>query len=356
MADYDLILLGAGGAHLAVLRRLALVARPKAKIALLVEAPYAWCASRLAAMLSGKMTYAQGQIALAALCQAAQVELILGKVESLEADTRIVSLSDGRMFAGHWLSLDAGSTFQAPPHQGDAMQVLSARPLEPCLQQFEQWRAEPKRLAVLGGTPVSVELALALADQVPSLTLFCGGPLLPEQGLGLRMRALGYLRQRGVQVREHCPISRIEDDWLLSGDEPVWRGRRLLVSSGARGWPWLSNSGLACDEEGFVLIEKSLQSRSHPQIFAAGECASLPDIARSLTRRPRQGRILASNLSAALAEQPLKHYRAPRHGLTLIADNRGNALASWRNWSADGALYGNLRRFLERRFLLRHRF
>ena len=109
-------------------------------------------------------------------------------------------------------------------------------------------------MAILGGGAGGVELALALADQVPALALFCGGTLLDGLSPGLRLRALGHLRQRGVQVREHCPIGRIEDDWLLSGDEPVWRGRRLLLASGARPWPWLTASQLASDAAGFIAL------------------------------------------------------------------------------------------------------
>lgn len=355
MSDYDLLLVGAGHAHLGVLRRWALVERPAGRIALLSPSPHAWYAGMLAGLLSGRHEHDDCRVALAPLCRAAKVELIEGQVTTLDAEQRRLSLSDGRSLRAEWLSLDAGAGLLTPPHQGDAMQVLATRPVDELLAGWQQWQQEPRRLAILGGTLASVELALALADQVPALALFCGGSLLPGQSPGLRLRALGHLRLRGVQVREHCPISRIEDDWLLSGDEPVWRGRRLLLASGARAWPWLADSGLAGDAEGFVAIHGSLQSLSHPQVFAAGECASLQDVPRGLSRSSRQGRVLAANLQAALRGQPLRRYRPPSQGLIMLATGDGGALFGWRDWTAGGQFYGRCKDWLDQRFIQRHR-
>lgn len=354
MSEYDLILAGAGHAHLSVLRRWALVERPKGRIALI--GPQAtWYAGMLPGLLSGRFSGDDCRLELEPLCRAAKVELIECRVAGLDADKRVVQLDDGRSLTAEWLSLDVGAGMQVPQQQGDAMQLLAARPIDDFLAGWQRWKDDPRRLAILGGTAASVELALALADQVPALALFCGGLLLPGQSPGLRMRALGYLRLRGVQVREHCPIGRIDDDWLLSGDEPVWRGRRLLLAGGARAWPWQALSGLACDGEGFVSIHDSLQSLSHPQIFAAGECASLPDVPRSLSRSSRQGRVLANNLQAALLGQPLRLYRVPAPGLALLATGDGGALLGWRDWSADGQFCGRCKDWLDRRFIQRHR-
>ncbi|WAJ37419.1 FAD-dependent oxidoreductase [Pseudomonas sp. GOM7] len=354
MTAYDLILAGGGHAHLGVLRRWALVERPKGRIALLSPGPHAWYAGMLSGLLGGRFSAAHCRVELQPLCRAAKVDLIQGEIASLDAAARILQLGDGRRLQGEWLSLDVGAGMAIPPQQGDAMQVLAVRPIDRLLDGWQQWQAEPRRLAILGGGVQGVELALVLADKVPALALFCAGQLLDGQSLGLRMRALGHLRLRGVQVREHCPIGRIDDDWLLSGDEPVWRGRRLLVAGGAQPLAWLRETGLACDQEGFVAIRESLQSQSHAQIFAVGECATLLDVPRSLSHSSRQGRVLAVNLQAALQGRPLRLYRVPRQGLTLMASGDGGALLDWRGWSADGQFYGRCKDWLDERFMRRH--
>ena len=352
---YDLLLLGAGHAHLGVLRRWALIERPPGRIALLSAGPVAWYSGMLPGLLAGRHSAADCQIELQALCRAAKVELIISPVESLSAAQQQVQLADGRTFNASWLSLNIGAQVGAPPQQGDAMQTLAVKPFAEFLAGWQRWQAAPQPLAILGGGAAGVELALALAGQVPQLALFCASHLLDGLSAGVRLRALGHLRQRGVLVREDCPISRIEGDCLLSGDEPVWRGQRLLLASGAKAFAWPADSGLGCDEQGFVLIAPTLQSYTHPTIFAAGDCASLPGARKSGVYAVRQGPVLAANLNAALRGLPLKRYRPQRQSLALLATGDGGALLDWHGHSAGGQLYGRWKDVLDRGFIQRHR-
>lgn len=352
---YDLLLIGAGHAHLGVLRRWALVERPPGRIALLSAGPVAWYSGMLPGLLAGRHRPEDCQVELQALCRAAKVELIVSPLESLSAAQQQVQLANGQTLNGSWLSLNVGAQVSAPAQHGDGMQVLAVKPFAAFLDGWQRWQAEPQPLAILGGGAAGVELALALAGKVPQLALFCAGHLLDGLSAGVRLRALGHLRQRGVWVREDCPISRIEDDCLFSGDEPVWRGQRLLLASGAKAFAWPAHSGLGCDEQCFVLIAPTLQSYTHPTIFAVGDCASLPGARKSGVYAVRQGPVLANNLSAALRGLPLKRYRPQRQSLALLATGDGGALLDWHGHSAGGRFYGRWKDFLDKGFIQRHR-
>ena len=77
MIDHDLLLVGAGPAHLGVLRRWALIERPAGRIALVASAEHTWHAGMLPGLVGGRYSPEDCQIGLRALCQAAQVELIV---------------------------------------------------------------------------------------------------------------------------------------------------------------------------------------------------------------------------------------------------------------------------------------
>lgn len=352
---YDLLLIGAGHAHLGVLRRWARLERPPGRIALLSAGHEAWYSGMLPGLLAGRYAAADCQIELAPLCRAAKVELIVGQAEALSAVQQQMYLADGRGLNADWLSLNVGGQVACPPQSGAGMQVLAVKPFADFLAGWQRWQADPQPVAILGGGAAGVELALALADQVPQLALFCRGPLLSGHAAGLRLRALGHLRRRGVRVREDCPISRIDEDCLISGEAPVWRGQRLLLASGAQAVPWLAQSGLGCDADGFVQIAATLQSLSHPHIFAVGDCASLPGARKSGVYSVRQAPVLAANLNAALRGLSLRDYRAQRQSLALLATGDGGALLSWRHCSAGGQLFGRWKDYLDRSFIQRHR-
>ncbi|MDA7087498.1 FAD-dependent oxidoreductase [Pseudomonas sp. SA3-5] len=355
MSHYDLILIGAGHAHLGVLRRWARLERPPGRIALLSAGHEAWYSGMLPGLLAGRHVAADCRIELAPLCRAAKVELIIGEAEALSAMQRQVQLSDGRGLNAEWLSLNVGARVACPPQQGAGMQVLAVKPFADFLSGWQNWQADPQPLAILGGGAAGVELALALANQVPQLALFCRGPLLAGHSAGLRLRALGHLHQRRVRVREDCPISRIDGDCLISGAAPVWRGPRLLLASGAQALPWLAQSGLDCDAAGFVQIATTLQSHTHPHIFAVGDCASLPGTRKSGVYSVRQAPVLAANLNAVLRGLPLRAYRPQRQSLALLATGDGGALLSWHDYSAGGQLFGRWKDYLDRGFIQRHR-
>jgi len=350
----DLLLIGAGHSHLGVLRRWARGQRPEGRLGLVNASPQAWYAGAVPGLLAGRYAAKDCRIELAALCRAADVELIVADVAGLKAATREVRLADGQVLAAEWLSLSVGARRLAPPQQGRDMQILSGKPFAVLLDTWQRWRQAPEPLAILGGGPAGVELALALAGQVPALSLFCGGPLLEGYGTGLRRRALASLRRRGVWVREQCPVSGIDGPFLLCSGKPVWQGTRLLLASEAAAAPWLAQSGMACDADGFVRVGTTLQSLSHPRIFASGDCAAPPVVERSAFQALRQASVLSRNLRAVLAGRVLHRYRPQPHDLCLLASGDGGALLGWRDWSAGGRLCGYWREWLDRRFVRRH--
>lgn len=350
----DLLLVGAGHSHLGVLRRWARGERPPGRLQLLNDSAHAWYAGRVPPLLAGRAREGDCRIDLEPLCRAAGVELLQGTATGLDADRRELQLADGRSLQASWLALDVGAAPSAPEQHGAGMQVLAVKPFASFLRQWRQWQADPQPLAIIGGGVAGVELALALADQVPQLSLFSAGSLLDGHSPGLRMRAHGQLRQHDVQCREHCPISHIDGDTLYSEAGAVWHGQRLLLASGSQPLHWLTNSGLAHAEDGFIQVGATLQSLSHPQIFASGDCASLGGNPRNAWQASRQAARLATNLAAALQQRPLQRYRAPRQSLLLLATGDGGALLDWRGWSAGGRLCGWWRELRDRQFMLRH--
>ena len=58
------------------------------------------------------------------------------------------------------------------------------------------------------------------------------------------------------------------DGATVALDEILW-----VTQAGAA--PWLRETGLEVDESGFVCVDDTLQSTSHPGVFAAGDVAAV---------------------------------------------------------------------------------
>ncbi|HKL88296.1 MAG TPA: FAD-dependent oxidoreductase, partial [Salinibacter sp.] len=76
----------------------------------------------------------------------------------------------------------------------------------------------------------------------------------------------------------------------------------VLWATGTVGPPFLQESGLSTDDRGFLHATRQLRTPSHPRIFAAGDCATIPDadLAKVGVHAVKQGPDLRTNLDHTL--------------------------------------------------------
>ena len=163
------------------------------------------------------------------------------------------------------------------------------------------------------------------------------------------------LAQRRIPVfRDTCAA-------LLPGALVLGSGARLacdapVLATGAEAPPWLDGCGLQRDERGFIETGPTLQSLSHPDVFAAGDVASRADAphAKSGVYAVRAGPTLAANLLAAHEGSALKPHHPPKNTLNLLSCGAGHAIASWGPLHAEGAWAWAWKDRIDRAFMAKY--
>ncbi|NER23421.1 MAG: selenide, water dikinase SelD [Symploca sp. SIO1C2] len=116
---------------------------------------------------------------------------------------------------------------------------------------------------------------------------------------------------------------------------------------------WIQASGLATDERGFVLVADTLQSISHPHIFAAGDIATMQNYQRPKAGvfAVRQGKPLFDNLQRMVLGKKLLPYRPQAQYLSLIGTGDKKAIASWSFFGWHSPLLWQWKDHIDRKFM-----
>ncbi|WP_304640946.1 FAD-dependent oxidoreductase [Pseudomonas sp.] len=353
---HPLILAGAGHAHVVVLRRWVASGfrAPPGSLLLSPEAT-TWYSGMMPGLLAGRFQPADCAVDLAPLCRAAGIDWIDRGIAAVEPATARIILDDGHALAYRLLSFNVGSGIAAPEQLDDSVELIPAKPFDRLLTAYQRWQeaAAPARLMIIGGGASAFELAVALQRSLPGtdVSMACSSGLLAGHAPGVGRRARRVLAARGVALHENAHIKEAVDGMLIGRDGRRWAANAAVLATGSAAHAWQARSGLTCDERGFLRIGQTLACLDQPDVFATGDCASLPQAPHAGVYALRQGEVLAGNLQAALNGRPLRPYMPQRRALALLATADGGAIASYGPLAFSGRWVGRWKDHLDLSFV-----
>jgi len=151
-------------------------------------------------------------------------------------------------------------------------------------------RREDLSVVMIGGGLVGTELVgelTAFADDVlryyPRIRrdevcfrLFEAGPrILPEIDEALAEKASRVLRKRGVDIRVSTAVKSIEAGRVRLENEMI-EAATIILAAGIVPSVIASAVAVARDKRGRIDVDETMRSRSHPQVWALGDCATIP--------------------------------------------------------------------------------
>lgn len=324
-----ILLVGAGHAHLVVLRAFKRTALYGARLAIVSPYPKQIYSGMLPGLIAGHYRLEEVQVDVEALAAGAHAEWVQGAVTGLDPEQRLARLGDGREMVFDYVSLNAGSLVDVSTPGSE--QALPVKPFESFVHELHA----PRQVAVAGAGSAGAEVAMALRHAGAQVTLYSDEPSMPPR---LAKRVARALRRTGVDFRPGMPVREIEPGPVVLAGASRQEFDQVVLTTGARPLPWLARAGLASDRRGFALVHRTLQSVSHPGVFAAGDCATLRDAphAKSGVYSVRHGEVLERNLRLIAQAQPLVEYRPQRRALSLLTCGARYAIAEWDGWTAEG--------------------
>jgi selenide,water dikinase len=368
----DIVLVGGGHSHVAVLKRFGMRPIPGVRLTLIsrdIQTPYS---GMLPGYLAGHYTFDESHIDLRPLTQFAGARLIHAAMTDLDLEQRQVVCSDRPPVSYDLLSIDTGSTPRTVDAEGAGEHALPVKPVDRFLEGWQgierRARTSPGRfrIAVVGGGAGGVELTLSLQHRLDSnasarnpadfVLLTSTSEILPTHNARVRGKFARILRERNVQVlTEHAVVAvdateaRCANGARIPADAVIWVTEACAPA-------WLAETGLTLSDDGFILVNDFLRSVSHSDVFAAGDVADMAHHARpkSGVMAVRQGPPLAENLRRAVLGRPLKSFTPQKRFLSLISTGNRYAVASRAGLAVDGSWIWHWKDHIDRTWMSKY--
>lgn len=166
---------------------------------------------------------------------------------------------------------------------------------------------------------------------------------------GLDEKVSSFAQKRlesfGVNLLFNCQIKNVSQTKIETEDKKEFPFDILIWTGGIRGNSLLNKVGLPLSSSGLVKVNNYLQSQSHNNVFAAGDCAQFLDpktncpVAQTGQIAKDQGRTAAKNVYALISGKNLHEFKMknysyliPLKGRWVLADLKFMKVTGFLGW------------------------
>ena len=221
-------------------------------------------------------------------------------------------------------------------------------------------------IGVVGAGAAGVELTLAIqyrldqllrmpvTPQRPQYHLFGSHPdPVPTHNRRVRRKFERVLAERRIRTVLGRRVVEVTSEGLRTDDGQRHPLDEVLWTTQAAAQSWPGEAGLAVDEEGFIKVADTLESVSHPGIFAAGDVAAVVNHPREKAGvfAVRQGPPLTENLRRALLGEGLESFTPQKEFLSLVSTGDKYAVGSRSFFAFEGEWVWNWKDSIDRKFM-----
>jgi NADH dehydrogenase FAD-containing subunit len=211
------------------------------------------------------------------------VQLRLARVTAVDPERQVVAVADadgGGELGYDTLVYALGSHVAdcgvpgVAEHAFDVAGRRSALRLRERLDSLGE-RGEGGSVLVVGDGLTGIETATEIAESRPGLSV----ALVAHGELGARLSAgaRSHLRQAcgrlGITVLEHTRVEAVEATRVLCADGTALASDATVWTAGFTVSPIAAVGGLEVTENGRVVVDRSMRSVSHPNVYAVGDSA-----------------------------------------------------------------------------------
>jgi NADH:quinone reductase (non-electrogenic) len=224
-------------------------------------------------------------------------------------------------------------------------------------------RLRQMTFVLVGGGATGVELAASMAHMISvtfrrnfrhidpaksKIILLEGGDrILPTFAQTLSKKATKRLEKLGINVRTGVKVEKVDSQGVIAGGQRI-PSATVLWTAGVAASPIAKTLGVKTDRAGRVLVEPCLNVPNLPNVFVAGDAASItqkgrpvPGVAQAAIQQGRYvGRLISQRIKGRKPNRPFKYF--DKGNMAVVGKNfavletshlRTSGFLTWLAWA-----------------------
>ncbi|MGX1194279.1 FAD-dependent oxidoreductase [Metabacillus sp. SLBN-84] len=350
-----LVLLGGGHVHASFLQR-AKSEKWNCRITCVSPSEYQFYSGMFSGFSEGLYDEADLTFSVEALCKRAGAQFLKAEAVRIDPLKKEVLLQTGEKLAFDMLSLNLGSESHSPFPGHPA--VHSIKPSYTFPEKMRRFR-EANLPVIVGAGIAGLELALSVSayrrkNGFPSnVAILSNSGILPSADENISKELKRLLEANSIRLFLHqsAVSAKLQSIQTEASTIPF---DAALILTGPAPHPMLKESGIACDENGFMLVSKTLQSVQFPYIFGAGDCVSFeeyPGLAKNGVYAIRQAPVLFDTVKRFLLGQKLKPFKPQKRYISILSAGDKKGFLLYGNFFCYGRLPWKIKHWIDRRYM-----
>ena len=266
-------------------------------------------------------------------------EYVEKKVDHIKANDNKIHCEDGTVIPYDVLVINVGSrTRGAEKVIGVWENSMTSRPINDLLPKVNKKEKDMQEqgiipdLVVCGAGAAGIEMAMAFKQRWSRVfgtpikaKILCESPeIMIHEKAASRKEILRALAQQDISIEVNCQIKEIKKDGVECADGRVFPCNSVFWATGAEPQQVILKSDLETSK-GYFKVNDQLQSTSHPNVFAGGDCITMATYEKEHfppkagVYAVRAGPIIAQNVAHYLKKEPMVDYIPQKEFLSLLS-------------------------------------
>ena len=366
-----LVLIGIGNSHLYLLRYLKKIPTEKLEIYIILNYIYHPVSDTLPGYISRKYSFNQSHIDIIPIVRWLNCEFIHSKVKQINPEKKSITLKNTSEIFYDFLSINTGSftTISVP---FVLQNTIFSKPIPKFIADIDKLiqniiqKNYFHKIAIIGGSITSIELAFALYERIReelqksikaiesfSIQIFTSKKeILPELTQKQRLVLLKNLYKAGIKVHTEKNINKITKNSIQCNQLESFEIDYSIICSGDSVSDFIKNSSLKKDEKGFLLTHPTFQLIGYDNIFTYSDIATIQNTpSQNLTFHKKQESILAKNIIFYIQNKKLIFYKPQKNFSKIITTSKNNAIFCNRFLNLQGSIIDKIKKKVDFKFL-----